>query len=900
MADRARTTEHLRLRSSERESWLRWGPYLSERAWGTVREDYSPDGSAWSHFPHDHARSRAYRWNEDGLAGLCDIEQNICFAFAFWNGHDPILKERIFGLDGNEGNHGEDAKETWWYRDATPTASYLEWGYVYPQTEFPYRDVIDENARRGRLDREYELEDTGIFDRREFWDIAVRYAKHDTETVCVTLTAHNAGPSVETLHVLPTLWFRNTWNTSLDSKPVITVEGNALVATNDLGHAATLIGEGEPTALFCDNETNRRRVVGADESPNYPKDGINDHVVSGAETVNPAQTGSKATLWYERTILPGETATIRLILETGATSSGGISHWADGDSDRIDSTTEQRKIEADEFYDDLVPNRTSSQDKNIARQAFAGLIWSKQFYAFDVERWLAGDTDAPTPEEARADIRNADWCHHFASDVILMPDPWEYPWYAAWDLAFHCIPMAHIDPQFAKEQLLLLCEDRYLHPNGQLPAYEWSFSDVNPPVHAMAALQVYAIDGSNDRSFLSQIFNRLLLNFSWWVNRKDFDDNNVFQGGFLGLDNIGPFDRSEGLPDGYHLDQADGTAWMANYALHMFEMALELAIDDSVYEDMAKKFFNHFAYIATAMDEQGLWDDDSGFYYDVLQGAGGTQPVKVRSMVGLLPLGAARAVPMARFTEDTSFAAHVRWFCEHRSRFATNILEKDSLASNDVDAKTSSVLLSVTDLDQLKRVLGVMLDPDEFLSPYGIRSLSVAHRNQPFELTIGNEVASVGYEPGESQTSLFGGNSNWRGPVWFPVNHLVIGGLRRYALHVSDEFTIEYPAGSGEYATLATIADDLSDRLISLFRPTEDGTMPFADRSGHDWGSRLQFHEYFDGDTGRGLGASHQTGWTALVADLIMRREADELGFVAHELRRRLLTQSRKDALAQS
>lgn len=898
MAERQRTAEHLRLCSPQRESWLRWGPYLSERAWGTVREDYSADGSAWSHFPHDHARSRAYRWNEDGLAGLCDVEQNICFAFTFWNGRDPILKERIFGLDGNEGNHGEDAKETWWYRDATPSASYLEWGYVYPQAEFPYRDLVDENARRGRLDREYELEDTGIFDGNEYWDITVRYAKHDADTVCVTLTAHNAGPAVETLHVLPTLWFRNTWNTSPESKPEITLEGDALVATNDMGHAATLIGEGHPTSLFCDNETNRLRLDGTDESPDHPKDAINDHVVSGAETVNPEQTGTKAALWYERTVLRGETTTIRLILETGATSSGGMSRWAEGDSDRIDSTTGQRHSEADEFYDDVLPNRTSAQDKTIARQAFAGLIWSKQFYAFDVERWLIGDSDSPAPPSTRADIRNTDWCHHFASDVLLMPDPWEYPWYAAWDLAFHCIPMAHIDPQFAKDQLLLLCEDRYLHPNGQLPAYEWSFSDVNPPVHAMAALQVYAIDGSNDRPFLTRIFNRLLLNFSWWVNRKDFDDNNVFQGGFLGLDNIGPFDRSEGLPDGYHLDQADGTAWMANYALHMFEMALELAIDDPVYEDMAKKFFNHFAYIATAMDEQGLWDQESGFYYDVLHGADGTQPVKVRSMVGLLPLGAARAVPLARFTEDTSFAAHVRWFCEERSRFAKNILEDGDLVTDDTDA--SSVLLSVTDLDQLRRVLSVMLDPDEFLSPYGIRSLSVSHRDQPFELTIGNDVASVGYEPGESQTSLFGGNSNWRGPVWFPVNHLVIGGLRRYALHVGDDFTVEYPAGSGELATLATIADDLSDRLISLFRPAEDGTMPFADRESYIWGDRLQFHEYFDGDTGRGLGASHQTGWTALVADLIMRREADELSFVAHELRRRLLTESRKDALAQS
>jgi len=892
MAKARETAEHLRLRARDREPWLRWGPYLSERAWGTVREDYSADGSAWSHFPHDHARSRSYRWNEDGLAGLCDIEQNICFAFAFWNGRDPILKERIFGLDGNEGNHGEDAKETWWYRDATPSASYLEWGYVYPQDEFPYHNLVEENARRGRHEREYELEDTAIFDEQRYWDITVTYAKHDPETVCVTLAAHNAGPTVETLHVLPSLWFRNTWTSSLAARPRISLEGDAIVAATPTGHAATLIGEGQPTPLFCDNETNTARLYNADDSPDYPKDAINDHIVTGAATVNPELTGTKAALWYKLTVEPGETATVRLILDTGITTTSALSVWANGDSDRVDATTDLRRCEADDFYEQLLPNKTSPSDKTIARQAFAGLLWSKQFYAFDVERWLSGDPGSPAPSESRAKIRNSDWHHHFASDVILMPDPWEYPWYAAWDLAFHCIPMAHIDPQFAKEQLLLLCQDRFLHPNGQLPAYEWSFSDVNPPVHALAALQVYTIDGSTDRSFLSQIFNRLLINFSWWVNRKDFDDNNVFQGGFLGLDNIGPFDRSAGLPDGYRLDQADGTAWMANYALHMFEIALELAIDDPGYEDMAKKFFNHFAYIATAMDEQGLWDEESGFYYDVLHGIDTTEVVKVRSMVGLLPLCATRSVPVARFTEDTSFAKHVQWFSEHRPRFVDNIVASDD-SLDDAD----SVLLSVADLDQLRRVLNLMLDPDEFLSPYGIRSLSASHRDQPFELTIGDEVAAVGYEPGESQTSLFGGNSNWRGPVWFPVNHLVIGALRRYALHVGDDFKVEYPTGSGDLATLSTIADDLSDRLISLFRPSKNATMPFAGNN-DGWGNRLQFHEYFDGDTGRGLGASHQTGWTALVADLIMRREADELGFVAHELRRRMLEQSKKSVLA--
>ena len=712
----------------------------------------------------------------------------------------------------------------------------------------------------------------------------------------MVLDVRNVGPETETLHILPTMWFRNTWQRDGDRRRSrIERRGDALVAESERGHEATLIGEGTPAALFCDNETNHARFDRGDPESAHPKDAINDHVTTGADTVAPDDRGTKACLSYEIEVDAGESRRIRLILETGPTTSGGLLSWADGDSARIDATVAQRRTETDEFYAQIVPNKTSAEDARIARAAFAGLVWSKQFYAFDVEEWLNGDGSSVSPTPARRSIRNGDWSHHSAADVILMPDPWEYPWYAAWDLAFHCIPMAHIDPQFAKEQLLLLCEDRYLHPNGQLPAYEWSFSDVNPPVHAMAALQVYAIDGSTDRSFLSQIFNRLLLNFSWWVNRKDFDDNNVFQGGFLGLDNIGPIDRSEGLPAGYHLDQADGTAWMANYALHMFEIALELAIDDPVYDDMAKKFFNHFAYIATAMDEQGLWDESSGFYFDVLRGADGTQPIRVRSMVGLLPLCAARSVPIARFTEDTSFAAHVDWFCRHRERFARNILEGD-LEGPDHDA--TSVLLSVADLDQLRRVLDVMLDPEEFLSPYGVRSLSAAHRREPFHVTIGDEVASVGYEPAESRTPLFGGNSNWRGPVWFPVNHLVIGALRRYALHVGDSFRIEYPIGSGERSTLSMIADDLSDRLIALFRCDEQGGRPFARDTAHHWGDRLLFHEYFDGDTGRGLGASHQTGWTALVADLIMRREADELSFVAHELRRRMLTQRRIDANA--
>ncbi len=888
MAEQGATAEHARLTAKERDSWLRWGPYLSERAWGTVREDYSHDGTVWSHFTHDHARSRAYRWNEDGLAGLCDIDQNLCLAFSFWNGRDPILKERIFGLNGHEGNHGEDAKELWWYLDATPSASYLEWAYVYPQNEFPYSDLIAQNGRRSRHDREYEIEDTGVFDDGRFWDINVTYAKRDAEVIVARVSFTNAGPDPATLHVLPTLWFRNTWSHRTGAtKPQITSRSGGLAATDESGHHVTLIGGGQPVPLFCDNETNQSRLQHGLASPPFPKDGINDHVLWDTDTVNPQQTGTKAALWYEVEVEPGATSYIELLLDT----SDGHRDVEPAGPDLVDDTIASRLAEATEFYEFVIPPEVTADDRAIARAAFAGMIWGKQFYAYNVEDWLEGDPDLTPPAADRKHIRNTDWRHHFAADIISMPDPWEYPWYAAWDLAFHSIPFAHIDPQFAKEQLLLLCEDRYSHPNGQLPAYEWSFGDVNPPVHAMAALQVYKIDDSTDLAFLIRIFNRLLLNFSWWVNRKDLDDNNVFQGGFLGLDNIGPFDRSDGLPDGWYLDQADGTGWMASYALHMLEIALELSSNDPVYDDMAKKFFDHFAYIATAMDARGLWDDDAGFYYDVLHGPDSCEPLRVHSMVGLLPLCATGSVATSRFLEPTAFAGHVDWFMKERREFAENIIGEE------IDSDEKTVLLAVADLDRLRRVLKVMLDPAEFLSAHGIRSLAASHRDQPFEVTIGSNRAAVGYEPAESQTALFGGNSNWRGPVWFPVNHLMIGALRRYALHTGDSFTVEYPTGSGKMATLAAIADDLSSRLVSLFRARPDGTIPFTGVSGQEWSGRLLFHEYFDGDTGRGLGASHQTGWTGLIADLIIRREATEQGFAAHELRRVLVSQNELDSV---
>ncbi len=886
------TNEHSRLADDARRDWLRWGPYVAERAWGTVREDYSRNGEVWSSFTHDQARSRAYRWNEDGLAGLSDIDQRLCFALAFWNGRDPFLKERLFGLTGDEGNHGEDAKEMWWHADATPSASYLEWQYAYPQTEFPYDAMRTENARRSRLEREFEIDDTDVFDDG-YWDITVTYAKADENTIVASIDVTNRDDKAATLHVLPTLWFRNTWHHDPDrGQPSMGLIDGAIAADDGQGTRARLTpcsspgsesdsdsgsdggSASDPVALFCDNETNDEKIWGSPARTAYPKDGINDHVVDGRPTVNPAHTGTTAAFWFTRTVDPGATATVQLVLDVDPampdTRTGESASIAPLTSDAATSIVAERRADADAFYDAVIPDHVGEEDRRIARQALGAMVWGKQFYAFDVEAWLSGDPGLPPPPPGRESIRNGDWRHHFSADVISMPDPWEYPWYAAWDLAFHCIPLAHIDPRFAKDQLLLLCDDRFMHPNGQLPAYEWSFGDVNPPVHAMAALLVYEIDGSWDRDFLARIFNKLVLNFAWWVNRKDVDGNNVFQGGFLGLDNIGPVDRSEGLPAGYHLDQADGTAWMASYALHMLELANELGSTDPVYQDMATKFFDHFAYIATAMHERGLWDDGSGFYYDVLHGHGERRPLTVRSMVGLLPICATGSIPTEQILDPSEFADHVLWFVSNRRRFAENIMGAR------LNAEEPSLLLAVADLERLERVLDVMLDPDEFLSPFGIRSLSAAHRDQRFHVSIGSMTSSVGYEPGESQTPLFGGNSNWRGPVWFPVNHLLVGALRRYAAYAGDSFEVEYPTGSGHTTDLAHIADDLTDRLIAIFRSNERGARPFTGDDGERWDGRIQFHEYFDGDDGRGLGASHQTGWTGLVADLIIRRERFE------------------------
>ncbi len=833
--------ERTRLQTDGR-SWKRWGPYLSERGWGTVREDYSPYGNAWEYLPHDHARSRAYRWSEDGLAGICDEPQLLCLAFAFWNGRDPILKERIFGLTGNEGNHGEDAKEYWWYLDSTPTHSFMKWRYVYPQAEFPYTWLVEENRRRSRGDPEFELLDTGIFEDDRYFDVFVEYAK--------------AGP--EDLLMVVTVW---SWDVDAAKPRLLGKDGRVVVEGYRFGDRV-LVGDGEPELLFCENESNTRRLWQSDGGTPHPKDGINDHVVHGLDTVNPSQEGTRASLRYRLTVAPGATATIRLRLTDGDEDLGAT----------FDATFDARQREADEFYASITPAGATEETGMVMRQAFAGMLWSKQLYHYDVERWLEGDPTQPPPPPERLSGRNAGWRHLSNNDVISMPDKWEYPWYAAWDLAFHTVALAHVDPQFAKDQLILLLREWYMHPNGQLPAYEWAFGDVNPPVHAWAAIRVFEIDGSNDYEFLERVLHKLLLNFTWWVNRKDSEGNNVFEGGFLGLDNIGPIDRSAPLPAGIHLEQSDGTAWMAMYCLNLWEMSLLLAHHDPTYEDLAVKFFEHFALIAQAMYDQGLWDEADGFYYDVLHLGGGERvPLRVRSMVGLLPLAATTTLGRATMERLPEFTRAFRWFLANRPKFA------DVVGHTNVLGQDEGRLFSIVDPDRLRRILAVMLDEDEFLSPHGMRALSRYHLEHPFELPLGDGVARVDYEPGESTSGLFGGNSNWRGPVWFPVNYLVIEALRVFHRYLGDGWRIEFPTGSGRELSLSQVADELAGRLVSLFLddPASGRRPVFGpyEKFQRDpaWHGMIPFHEYFHGDTGQGLGASHQTGWTGLVADLIVR-----------------------------
>jgi len=855
--------------------WKQWGPYVSERAWGTVREDYSADGTAWESFPHDHARSRAYRWSEDGLAGICDLRQHLCLSLAVWNGRDPIVKERIFGLTGNEGNHGEDAKEYWWYLDSTPTHSWMRWRYHYPQDRFPYDELVAENRRRGRLDPEYELADTGVFDNGRYWVVTVDYAKAAPDDVCMRIGVTNAGPEPAELHVIPTLWFRNTWSWGLDDRtPRLWAAGGDVVAEHhELGRWRLAAGDGPsgpPDLLFCENETNSACLFGVPNATAYPKDGINDHILYDAATVNPAMTGTKVGVRHRVEVAAGDHVELRLRL--GRDRDIRPRHESLGAA--FDTVVAARAAESDEFYREVIGDRVTADEALVARQAFAGMLWGKQLYHVDNDRWLDGDPAGPPPPASRVTGRNQHWRHLNNFDVISMPDKWEYPWYAAWDLAFHCVALAHVDPDFAKHQLTLLCREWYMHPNGQLPAYEWSFDDANPPVHAWAAIRVFEIDGARDYHFLESLFHKLLINFTWWVNRKDSEGNNVFEGGFLGLDNVGPFDRSARLAVAGHLEQSDGTAWMAMYCLNLLEIALVLADHDDTYEDVATKFFEHFAYISTAMNTQGLWDDAIGFYRDVFRCEGGESvPLPSLSMVGLVPLFAVTGLGAATLDRHPDFGGRVRWFLANKPEFADVVagLGRDRDGGDGADR-----LLSIIDPDRLRVVLSKLVDERHFLSPYGIRSLSRHHHDHPLDVELGGETFHLEYEPAESRTSQFGGNSNWRGPVWFPLNYLTIEALRRYQTYLGDDFRAEYPTGSGTTRNLGEIADDLCARLVSLFLRGPSGARPALGTDGpfgtdERWHDLVLFHEYFHGDDGRGLGASHQTGWTGLVANLIMR-----------------------------
>jgi hypothetical protein len=863
--------------------WKRWGPYLSERQWGTVREDYSPDGTAWAFFPHDHARARAYRWGEDGLAGLCDHRQQICLALALWNERDPILKERLFGLTGQEGNHAEDVKEYYFYLDATPTHSYLKYLYKYPQAAFPYARLVEENRRRSREEPEFELLDTGVFDEDRYFDVFVEYAKADPDDVLMLIRVVNRGPEDAPLHLLPTIWFRNTWSWGDEGGRPRVCGGKEQAGARAIDLAHPVYGkrrlwcEGEPALLFTENETNRRRLFGDPNGPAYAKDAFHEYLVGGiADAVNPEHTGTKAAAHYRLAVPPGEERTVRLrFSEAGTPSVKGRPFGK-----AFDRLVERRRNETDEFYAAIISADRLPDAKAAARQAFAGLLWTKQFYHYDVNRWLAGDPAGPEPPPARRSGRNVHWTHLYNDDVISMPDKWEFPWYAAWDLAFHCVPLALVDPHFAKEQLLLFLREWYQHPNGQMPAYEWAFDDVNPPVHAWAVWRVYKIDerrrGKADRAFLERAFHKLLLNFTWWVNRKDADGRHVFEGGFLGLDNIGLFDRSHPPLTGARLEQADATSWMGMYCLNMLAIALELARRDPIYEDVASKFFEHFAYICHAANHLGgtslaLWDDEDGFYHDVLHlPHGESLRLKARSMVGLIPLFAVETLEEEVVDALPGFQRRMQWFLDNRPEFRAHLEQRSGSSA------PGRRLLSLVNRDRLRSVLRYLLDEGEFLSPYGVRSLSRIHAERPYDVSFGGQDYRVAYEPGESKTELFGGNSNWRGPVWFPVNFLLIESLQRFHYYLGDGYRVECPTGSGRMLTLWEVATDLSRRLIRLFLRDESGRRPVygaSDKFQRDphWRDLILFHEYFHGDHGQGLGASHQTGWTALVAKLIQQ-----------------------------
>ncbi len=874
------SAEKLRLAEDARgeRPWKRWGPYLSERQWGTVREDYSPHGTAWEYLPHDAARSRAYRWGEDGIAGLSDDRQLLCLSVALWNGHDPILKERLFGLTNNEGNHGEDVKELYYYLDATPTNSYLKMLYRYPQRAFPYQQLVEENRRRGMDQPEFELVDTGIFEESRYFDVVVEYAKAAPNDILMRITVHNRGPEPAPIDVLPQLWFRNTWSWTHDAaKPEMHAQDSRAISARhqDLGEYVLHCEQGA-TLLFCDNDTNAARLFGTG-APGHFKDAFHDHVVSGRpDAVNPQQVGTKAAAHHRITVPAGGAKQLRLRLTDTPSPTGPFSDF--------DATFALRAHEADDFYDVLQAAIPDAERRKVQRQAFAGLLWSKQFYYYDVPQWLRGDPAQPPPPPERLKGRNRDWQHLNNADVISMPDKWEYPWYAAWDLAFHCVPLALMDAEFAKEQLVLLAREWYMHPNGQLPAYEWALGDVNPPVHAWAAWRVFEIDrarhgGDGDIAFLERILHKLMLNFTWWVNRKDVDGNNIFQGGFLGLDNVGVFDRGAPLPTGGHINQSDGTSWMAMYSLNLMRIALELARHNPVYQDIATKFFEHFLEIAAAMssmaaDGAGLWDEQDEFFYDELEMPDGTRfPLRLRSMVGLIPLFAVETLPPELLDGVPEFRQRLEWFLNYRPDLASHVSRWFEPGYGE------RRLLSLLRGHRMKCLIRRMLDETEFLSPYGVRSLSRYHRDAPYLFSDGDRDFSVSYQPAESVSGLFGGNSNWRGPIWFPVNFLIIESLQKFHYYYGDDFRVECPTGSGCFMTLDEVADELTHRLTSIFLPGADGRRPGAGRHGPHaddphFRDQVLFHEYFDGDDGHGLGASHQTGWTALVAKLLQPRRA--------------------------
>jgi hypothetical protein len=860
--------------------WRRWGPYLSERQWGTVREDYSPAGTAWESFPHDHARSRAYRWGEDGLLGISDNHQRLCFAPALWNGKDPYLKERLFGLTNSEGNHGEDVKEYYYYLDNTPTHSYLKALYKYPQSEFPYSRLTEENHRLTRTLPEFELIHTGVFDTDRYFDVMVEYAKADANDILIRIAVFNRGPDSAPLHLLPTLWFRNTWSWNPGTaKPFIRlVSSDSDLSLLEAAHSSLgrmwLAAPGGFRTLFTENETNVERLFGVANGPKPAKDGIHAFVTRGDPgAISPEASGTKAAIHCQRQLGPGKSWVIRLRL-------GNRPLTPDSLGAEFDSVFSLRQKEAEEFYTAIAAEHMDADARMIQRQAFAGMLWNKQFYHYVVREWLEGDPAGPPPPAERRHVRNHAWEHFYTDDILSMPDKWEYPWFAAWDLAFHCIPLAMIDPDFAKQQLLLLTREWYMHPNGQLPAYEWFLDDVNPPVHAWAAWRVYKIDkkisGKGDRFFLERVFQKLLLNFTWWVNRKDQEGKNIFQGGFLGLDNIGVFDRSKPLPTGGYIEQSDGTSWMAMYCLNLLAIALELAQDNPSYEDIASKFFEHFLYISNAMNHMGrdgcsLWDEEDGFFYDNLRLPDGQRiPLKVRSMVGLSPLFAVETLEMSLLFRLPGFAKRLNWFLQNRPDLSRDV------TCRGVAGACERRILSIVTPDQLRIILRRMLDEDEFLGPYGIRSLSRYHANHPYQFNIAGTEHRVQYEPGESTSGLFGGNSNWRGPVWMPLNFLMIESLQKFHHYLGDDYKVECPTGSGAMKTLWEVSMDLSRRLTSIFLKNSEGQRPaFGNGSKFQedphWRDCLLFHEYFDGDNGAGLGASHQTGWTGLIAKLLQQ-----------------------------